>query len=231
MSIISQIGVVILIACILLVLILANKNLKAAAEEGEEFVDEWALFQERKEERRLRKEERKLERAGRREAEKSEEAFSEEKLFSEFPKSEVSEWERESGEQMAFSEEIVHAQSGQREATGITIVRFDERHHVAARYHVDRLPFRIGRSEQNDLVLDDLYVARMHAQIVRRDGAYILEDLGTQNKLYANGVVTDCVTLTDGLRVYIGNEELQFELERGRSQATKRYRNAEERHE
>ena len=43
MSIISQIGVVILIAFIVLVLIRSNKNLKKASEEGENFVDEWAL--------------------------------------------------------------------------------------------------------------------------------------------------------------------------------------------
>lgn len=41
MSIISQIGVVILIAFIVLVLIRSNKNLKKASEEGESFVDEW----------------------------------------------------------------------------------------------------------------------------------------------------------------------------------------------
>ena len=50
MSIISQIGVVILIAFIVLVLIRSNKNLKKASEEGESFVDEWALRQEKKEE-------------------------------------------------------------------------------------------------------------------------------------------------------------------------------------
>ena len=57
MSIISQIGVVILIAFIVLVLIRSNKNLKKASEEGESFVDEWALRQEKKEEVRSTKRE------------------------------------------------------------------------------------------------------------------------------------------------------------------------------
>ena len=61
MSIISQIGVVILIAFIVLVLIRSNKNLKKASEEGESFVDEWALRQEKKEEIRQKREEKKLE--------------------------------------------------------------------------------------------------------------------------------------------------------------------------
>ena len=61
MSIISQIGVVILIAFIVLVLIRSNKNLKKASEEGENFVDEWALRQEKKEEIKQKREEKKLE--------------------------------------------------------------------------------------------------------------------------------------------------------------------------
>ena len=61
MSIISQIGGVILIAFIVLVLIRSNKNLKKASEEGESFVDEWALRQEKKEEIKQKREEKKLE--------------------------------------------------------------------------------------------------------------------------------------------------------------------------
>ena len=61
MSIISQIGVVILIAFIVLVFIRSNKNLKKASEEGENFVDEWALRQEKKEEIKQKREEKKLE--------------------------------------------------------------------------------------------------------------------------------------------------------------------------
>ena len=61
MSIISQIGVVFLIVFIVLVLIRSNKNLKKASEEGENFVDEWALRQEKKEEIKQKREEKKLE--------------------------------------------------------------------------------------------------------------------------------------------------------------------------
>ena len=55
MSIISQIGVVILIAFIVLVLIRSNKNLKKASEEGENFVDEWALRRKRHRKKKHRK--------------------------------------------------------------------------------------------------------------------------------------------------------------------------------
>lgn len=62
MSILSQIGILILIGCIIFILVRSNKTLEKAAEEGEHFVDEWALRQQKKEERLLEKEEREQER-------------------------------------------------------------------------------------------------------------------------------------------------------------------------
>ena len=47
------------------------------------------------------------------------------------------------------------------------------------------------------------------------------------NKLYVNGMVTGQVPLSDGLRVYFGNEEFQITVEGGRSQSTRFYKNAE----
>ena len=65
MSILSQIGILILIGCIIFILIRSNKSLEKASEEGEHFVDEWALRQQKKEERKLEKEERRLEKTRR----------------------------------------------------------------------------------------------------------------------------------------------------------------------
>lgn len=70
-------------------------------------------------------------------------------------------------------------------------------------------------------------LARNHCRIIERDGRYLLEDVGTMNKLYVNGMVTGQVPLSDGLRVYIGNEEFQIAVEGGRSQSTRLYKNAE----
>ena len=106
-------------------------------------------------------------------------------------------------------------------------MKLDANHRVMARYRVNQIPFTIGRSSNNDLVLDDLCVARNHCRIIERDGRYILEDVGTMNKLYVNGMVTGQVPISDGLRVYIGNEEFQIALEGGRSQSTRLYKNAE----
>ena len=262
MSIISQIGVVILIAFIILVLFRSNKNLKKASEEGEHFVDEWALRQEKKEEIRQKKEEKKLEV----QKEKEEKKLQKKQQKKQQPVYQQSEWDEGEEEQQGYDgeslrvnadwlydyeeqetkrqEQVIPEQidsgfvSGQedsrkivpmkkRETTGITLMKLDANHRVMARYRVNQIPFTIGRSSNNDLVLDDLCVARNHCRIIERDGRYILEDVGTMNKLYVNGMVTGQVPISDGLRVYIGNEEFQIALEGGRSQSTRLYKNAE----
>ncbi|MFR8999980.1 MAG: hypothetical protein ACLVIY_05795 [Anaerobutyricum soehngenii] len=43
-----------------------------------------------------------------------------------------------------------------RQTTGITLMKLDANHRVMARYRVNQIPFTIGRSTSNDLVLDDL---------------------------------------------------------------------------
>lgn len=296
MSIISQIGVVILIVFIVLVLFRSNKNLKKASEEGENFVDEWALRQEKKEEIRQKKEEKKLEVQKEKERKKLQkrekrqgipveqeqsnefEDFYREHVAQEDKEPEYEEaWNdnQESGQQASWDsgenqqgydgeslrvnadwlydyeeqekkrQEQMRMERSQsspeytsdssrkivpmkkRETTGITLMKLDANHRVMARYRINQIPFTIGRSSNNDLVLDDLCVARNHCRVIEKDGRYILEDVGTMNKLYVNGMMTSQVPLSDGLRVYIGNEEFQIEVEGGRSQSTRLYKNAE----
>jgi serine phosphatase RsbU (regulator of sigma subunit) len=49
------------------------------------------------------------------------------------------------------------------------------------------LPFRIGRAPENHLILRDSRTSRSHAQIVQRDGGFILEDLGSRHGVWVNG--------------------------------------------
>lgn len=46
--------------------------------------------------------------------------------------------------------------------------------------------FQIGRSNSNDIVLDDPTVSRLHAKISYENEAYWIEDLGSKNKTYLN---------------------------------------------
>ncbi len=50
-----------------------------------------------------------------------------------------------------------------------------------------RLPVTIGRTGDNDLVLDDSTVSKRHARVVRDNGTYYLEDLGSTNGTRVNG--------------------------------------------
>lgn len=274
MSIISQIGVVILIAFIVLVLIRSNKNLKKASEEGESFVDEWALRQEKKEEIRQKREEKKLEvQKEKKQKEIQKQEKRKENLIYENTDEQPEEWsfydnteeqpeedrpgydgeslrvntdwlydyeekekqrqEQTRTEQYRSAGDKAEERSGKivpmkkRQTTGITLMKLDANHRVMARYRVNQIPFTIGRSTNNDLVLDDLCVARNHCRIVEKDGRYVLEDVGTMNKLYVNGMMTSQVPLSDGVRVYIGNEEFQIEVEGRRSQSTRLYKNVE----
>ncbi|MDO5146322.1 MAG: FHA domain-containing protein [Eubacteriales bacterium] len=242
MSILSQIGVVILIVCIIFILVRANRTLEDAAREGEHFVDEWELRQQKKEERLLQKKEKaekkKLERkeTWRR---ASSPGSGEENLLSETwkeepkPKEEGSEEEcfvqaeiEAVEEEAIFSSKIVSMRRYKN--PGIVLVEMDVNHRPVRRIPVERLPFTIGRSPDNMLVLDDLYVARKHGRIVEEGGNYILEDMGTANKIFADGKVTDRVTLSHKQTFYLGNVEFCVELEKEGAGAPFRYQRAEE---
>jgi len=63
---------------------------------------------------------------------------------------------------------------------------------------------RLGRAVDCELVLDDDYVSTRHAQIVRTDSGYMVEDLGSTNGTYVNNerVSTSTpFTTTDTLRI------------------------------
>ena len=238
MSILSQIGVVVLIAFIILKLIRSNKTLEEVSKEGEHFVDEWDLRQQRKAERLIEKEQKKHR------IEYNEDNWEEESEES------TDNWEEESEESTDSWEEDVWESGNPAEAirtemvqenrndkiismhayknAGITLIQLNEQHHPVRRVKVDHLPFYIGRSTKNQLVLDDLCVARMHCRIVEKDGVFLLQDVGSANKLYANGRVEDQVILRDKLTVYIGNVEFQVEMGTARSSQTQLYQNAGE---
>ena len=58
-------------------------------------------------------------------------------------------------------------------------------HHLQV--SLEPVPFRIGRHEENNLVLRDGRTSRQHAQIVFDGSRYILEDVGSRHGLFVNG--------------------------------------------
>lgn len=61
----------------------------------------------------------------------------------------------------------------------------------------------IGKSSDNDYVVNDLSVSRHHARLVREEGIWYLEDLNSSNGTYINDVqiLKKKVALTDKIRL------------------------------
>jgi hypothetical protein len=59
---------------------------------------------------------------------------------------------------------------------------------VAARFRITASEVRIGRGYDNDVVIDDPYVAAQHLRVVRRDdGSLVAEDVGSANGTFIDG--------------------------------------------
>ena len=68
----------------------------------------------------------------------------------------------------------------------------------------------VGRRPDSDVFLDDVTVSRDHALIVRRNGAYWLDDLGSLNGTYVNRRRIDSHKLEDGDELQVGKYKLTF---------------------
>lgn len=66
-----------------------------------------------------------------------------------------------------------------------------------------------GRLGDNDVVLDDQFISKHHAKIVKDEGFFFLEDLNSSNGTFLNGSkIQDVAKLKDGDRIGMG--ALQF---------------------
>lgn len=87
--------------------------------------------------------------------------------------------------------------------------RQDER---TRRFTTERLPVAIGRAAGNDLVLDDPSVSDHHCRLSERDGAWLVDDLGSDRGTLVNGRrITAPVELGERARIYIGSFVLALE--------------------
>jgi hypothetical protein len=62
---------------------------------------------------------------------------------------------------------------------------------VAARFRIAASEVRIGRGYDNDVVIDDPYVAAQHLRVIRRDdGSLVAQDVGSANGTFIDGSKT-----------------------------------------
>ena len=84
-------------------------------------------------------------------------------------------------------------------------------------YSIYKPVVAIGRGPDSDLrIAPDVpgaqSVSRRHAQIRREDLDFIVEDLGSQNGIRVNGLITHRNLLRDGYHVAFGSVEFVFRL-------------------
>lgn len=70
---------------------------------------------------------------------------------------------------------------------------------------------RLGRGEENDIVLPDGNASRNHAELVRdASGRYVVRDLGSRNGIFVNRKKVPQAVLASGDRVTIGGTIIEF---------------------
>jgi hypothetical protein len=74
--------------------------------------------------------------------------------------------------------------------------------------HGDRTT--IGRSPECDIFLDDVTVSRKHAVLVRKEGAFFIEDQGSLNGTFLNRRRIESGRLENGDELQIGKYKLSF---------------------
>ncbi len=83
--------------------------------------------------------------------------------------------------------------------------------YTSAVFRLDADRVEIGRDPSNTIVLDgDPGVSRKHAAIVRQGSSYRVDDLGSTNGTYVNGVRVQSAMLNPGDVVHFGSSSFRF---------------------
>ena len=78
------------------------------------------------------------------------------------------------------------------------------------KFDLNQKSTRIGKKEDNDVVLLDNTVSRHHIAIEMTSDAFLLKDLGSTNGTYINDLKVKEAYLTPGDVIKIGNSEIEF---------------------
>jgi len=73
-----------------------------------------------------------------------------------------------------------------------------------SRVEIAPLPFKIGRQADNHVILRDSRASRVHAQIVRSGGEYVIEDADSRHGVYVNGKRVESHALHNSDRIEFG---------------------------
>ena len=87
----------------------------------------------------------------------------------------------------------------------VEVVLGDEKHPLEGRG-----PWSVGRSQENDIVINDPNVSRRHARISRADGGFVVEDLGSTNGTLLDGAPIDRERIDGGDELTFGQSTARF---------------------
>src|SRR3990172_7224768 len=68
------------------------------------------------------------------------------------------------------------------------LLRVEQKHEKPYDIELEKENFTIGRSSANDLTFNNLSLSRHHARIIKKDEKYWLEDTGSRNGTFLNGI-------------------------------------------
>jgi hypothetical protein len=86
---------------------------------------------------------------------------------------------------------------------------FDEK--LVKEVPIGSRPVRIGRSPDNDLVVDNLAVSNDHARVFFDSGRLVVEDRGSLNGTFVNELRVERATLHDGDSIWIGKHHIKVD--------------------
>ncbi|HCU25835.1 MAG TPA: Fis family transcriptional regulator [Deltaproteobacteria bacterium] len=78
------------------------------------------------------------------------------------------------------------------------------------KFDLNRKSTRIGKKEENDIVLLDNTVSRHHVEIEMTSDSYLLKDMNSTNGTFINGLKVKEAYLSPGDVIKIGNTEIEF---------------------
>ncbi len=86
---------------------------------------------------------------------------------------------------------------------------FDEK--LVKEVPIGSRPVRIGRSPDNDLIVDNLAVSNDHARVFFDSGRLVVEDRGSLNGTFVNDLRVERATLHDGDSIWIGKHHIKVD--------------------
>ena len=100
------------------------------------------------------------------------------------------------------------------------IVRLHLKDREIATWILDDRPLAIGRTPENDIVIDNLSVSRQHARIEVGAEGPVIRDHSSTNGLMIDGKPANEALIENGTTIQIGKHVLSFEVEAANAPAS-----------